>query len=502
MNRRLFLGSTLSAAVAAAIPGNAQAALLQSLTTVSSAVAAKTMSGGEVSIEAAALEEFKGELRGNLLMPGNPGYEAARRVLNPAIDKHPALVVQPRVPSDVSAAVNFARERELLLAVKCGGHSFSGKSTCDGGMQIDLSLLRGARVDTQRKRAFVAGGSLLGDLDYETMAHGLVTTAGTVSHTGVGGLALGGGFGRVGRKYGLTLDNIKGVDIIGADGVMRRASADENPELFWGIRGGGGNFGIVTMFDFGLHEMDRTVIGGDVIFPAERARDVLDFYAEYSQEAPDELQVDLVMVLPPGGQPGVVLLQPVWCGAHKDAEKALAPIAKLGEPIANTVGPTDYVKLQQSADDSDPRHGGMYLKGGFVTDITGKQIDAIADGFEAHPDRTTVFFYQQAGGAIARVPEDATAFSSRDAINGPAVVVSWNEGVDGKPHVDYIKEYWSTIEPFTRGFYTNGADWETQQAIDRNYRSNHARLVALKDRYDPGNLFRLNTNILPSTSPG
>ena len=501
MNRRRFLGSTLSAAVAASIPGGAQAALWQSLTTVSSAIAARTGDGREVSIEAAALDELKGELRGNLLMPGNAGYDAARRVLNPSIDKHPALVVQPRVPADVSTAVSFAREKDLLLAVKCGGHSFSGKSTCNGGMQIDLSLLRGARVDRQRKRAYVAGGSLLGDLDHETCAHGLVTTAGTVSHTGVGGLALGGGFGRVGRKYGLTLDNIKGVDIVAADGVMRRASADENPELFWGIRGGGGNFGIVTMFDFGLHEMDRTVIAGDVVFPFERAKDVFNFYAEYTQEAPDELQVDLVMVLPPGGQPGVVVLQPVWCGAHKDAEKALAPIAKLGQPIANSIGPKDYVELQKSADDSDPRHGGAYIKGGFVTDISGGQIDAILDGFEAHPDRATIFFYQQSGGAITRVPRDATAFANRDAINGPAVVVSWNPGVDREPHVDYIKSYWSTIERYTTGFYTNTGDFERQRDIDRNYAGNHARLVALKDRYDPTNLFRLNINVKPSGAP-
>ena len=470
------------------------------MTNVSSAIAAKTMEGEDTSIEAAVLDELKGELRGNLLMPGNAAYESARRVLNPNIDKHPALVVQPRVPADVSAAVNFAREQDLLLAVKCGGHSYSGKSTCNGGMQIDLSLLRGARVDRANKRAYVAGGSLLGDLDAETCAHGLVTTAGTVSHTGVGGLALGGGFGRVGRKYGLTLDNIKSIDIVSADGVMRHASADENPELFWGIRGGGGNFGVVTMFDFGLHEMDRTVIAGSVVFPIERAKDVFNFYVQFSQEAPDELQTDLVMVLPPGGQPGIVGLQPVWCGDHKDAEKALAPIGKLGEPMVNTIGPKDYVELQKSADDSDPRHGGMYIKGGFVTDITGGQIDAIVDGFEAHPDRATIFFYQQSGGAITRVPQDATAFSSRDAINGPAAVVSWNPGADRDLHVGWIKDYWSTIEPYTKGFYTNGADFETQQAIDQNYRDNHSRLVALKDQYDPGNLFRLNTNIKPSGS--
>lgn len=497
MNRRLFLGSTLSAAVAAALPGSTNASLLQALTTVSSSITGNTADGNEVTLEAAALEELKGELRGRLLLPGSDGYDLARRVLNPSIDKHPALVVQPRGAVDVSAAINFARERDLLVAVKCGGHSFSGKSTCDGGMQIDLGLLRGARVDRARKRAYVAGGSLLGDMDHECMAHGLVTTAGTVSHTGVGGLSLGGGFGRLARKYGLTLDNIKSVDIVTADGAVRHASADENPDLFWGIRGGGGNFGVVTMFEFGLHEMDRTVIGGDVVFSPDRAREILRFYAEYSQEAPDELSLDLIMSAPPGGEPGAVVIHAVYSGDHKDAEKVLAPLSKLSNPLANTIGPTDYVAIQRAWDNSDPRHGGDYIKGGFVTDITGAQVDAIVDGFEGHPDRATTFFYQQAGGAIGRVAEGATAFPNRNAVNGPAVVVSWNNGVDRDPHVKYIKSYWSDVERFTDGFYTNDTI-ESQKRINNNYRGNLARLTDLKDRYDPTNLLRLNTNVRPS----
>ncbi len=499
MNRRHFCGGAVSAAVAAALPGSAQAALWQSLTTVSTGIAARTGGGDEVTLEAAAVEELKGALRGNLLLPGNAGYDAARRVLNPGIDKHPALVVQPSGPADVSTAVEFAAERKLSLAVKCGGHSFSGKSTCDGGLQIDLSTMRGARVDRDAKRAYVLGGSLLGDLDHEAMAQGLVTTAGTVSHTGVGGLTLGGGFGRLARKYGLALDNIKSVDIVTADGVLRHASAEENPELYWGVRGGGGNFGVVTMFEFALHEMDRTVIAGDVVFPPARAKDVLRFYADYSQEAPDELSLDLIMPGPPGDEPGVVVIHAVWSGDHSKADAIFAPLVKFG-PLANTIGPVDYVALQSMWDDSDPRHGGDYLKSGFVTDIDDAQIDTILDGFERHPDRSTVFFYQQAGGAIARVAEDATAFPNRSAVNGPMVVVSWNQGVDAEPHVDYIKSYWSTIEKFTDGFYTNVGELESQADVNRNYRGNYARLVKLKDRYDPGNLFRLNTNVRPSAT--
>ncbi len=501
MNRRHFLGTTLSAAVAAALPAGASAGpLLKALTTISSSLVAKTGGGDEVTIEEAALKELKGALRGNLLLADSEGYDVARRVLNPYIDKHPALIVQPSGAADVASAVTFARDNDLLVAVKCGGHSFSGKSTCDGGMQIDLSLMRGARVDRANKRAYVAGGSLLGDLDHEAMAHGLVTTAGTVSHTGVGGLSLGGGFGRLARKHGLTLDNIKSVDIVTADGKLRHASADENPDLFWGVRGGGGNFGVVTNFEFGLHEMDRTVIGGDVVFPIERLRELMSFYADYSLAAPDELSVDFIAFAPPGGAPPAVVMHAVWSGDHGDADKVLEPLTRLSEPLANTLGPQDYVALQRMWDNSDPRHGGGYLKSGFVSDITPKQMDAIADGFEGHPDRATNFFYQQSGGAINRVAEDATAFPNRNAVNGPAIIVSWNQGAEAEPHVDYIRSYWSTVEPFTDGFYTNTGDFETQARVNSNYRGNHARLVKLKDRYDPGNLFRLNMNVQPSGS--
>ena len=503
MNRRHFLGSSLSAAVAAALPGSVYGnALLQSLTTVSSSIVGLSGNGDEVTLEESALNELKGALRGQLLLAGNDGYDAARRVLNPSIDKHPALIVRPSGAADVATAVTFANERQLLVAVKCGGHSFSGKSTCDGGMQIDLSLMRGARVDRHGQRAHVAGGSLLGDLDHESMAQGLVTTAGTVSHTGVGGLSLGGGFGRLARKYGLALDNIKSVDIVTADGVIRHASADENPDLFWGIRGGGGNFGIVTSFEFGLHEMNRTVIGGDVVFPIDRAKEVMRNYADYSQDAPDELSLDLIMATPPGGESGAILIHAVYSGDQSGAEKALAPLTKISEPLANTIGPIDYVALQRVWDNSDPRHGGDYIKSGFVTEISGAQINAVVDGFEGDPDRSTTFFYGHSGGAINRVAENATAFPNRNAIASPTVVVSWNEGADPEPHIKYIRSYWPTIGKFADGFYTNTGDYETQENLNKNYRGNYKRLVELKDRYDPGNLFRLNANVQPSTKTG
>lgn len=492
MNRRHFLSSTLSAAVAAGIPGTV-------LANVSSSIVGRSGNGEEVTIEESVLKELKAALRGQLLLSGNNGYDDARRVLNRSIDKYPALIVRPSGAADVATAVRFANERNLLVAVKCGGHSFSGKSTCDGGLQIDLSMIRGARVDRNSRRAHVGGGSLLADLDHESMAQGLVTTAGTVSHTGVGGLTLGGGFGRLARKYGLALDNIKSVDIVTADGVLRHASAEENQDLYWGVRGGGGNFGVVTSFEFGLHQMNRTVIGGDIVFSPDRAKQIMRDYADYSQEAPDELSLDLILAAPANGKPGALVIHAVYSGEHADADKFIAPLTKFGAPIANSIGPVDYVALQKSYDNSDPRHGGDYLKSGFVTEISDSQINTIVDGFEAHPDRSSLFFYGQSGGAINRVTENATAFPNRDAVSAPTVVVSWNAGADPEPHIRYIRSYWGGIEKFTNGFYTNQGDFETQAKVNSNYGGNLDRLVKLKDRYDPGNLFRLNANVRPST---
>lgn len=499
MNRRNFVNGTLASAVAASIPGQQSfASLFTALTTITSSIPAITGDGGEVELEEAALKELQESLRGNLLLSGSEAYEKARRVLNPSIDKHPALVVQPTGAADIAHAVTFARERGLLLAVKCGGHSFSGKSTCEGGMQIDLSLRRNVRVDRDNKTAYVSGGSLLGDMDHECMSQGLVTTAGTVSHTGVGGLTLGGGFGRLARKFGLTLDNVLGVDIVTADGQLKHANAQENQDLYWGVRGGGGNFGIVTSFEFKLHEMSPQVIGGDVVFPLDRAREALKFYADYSASAPDELSLDFVMLAPPGGQPGVALIHAVYSGDKGKAERILAPLNKLKEPLNYSIRAIDYLAIQRAWDNSDPRHGGDYLKSGFVTEIDDKQIDAIVDGFESHPDRATNFFYQQSGGAISRVAEDATAFAHRYAINSPAVIASWNPDVNPEPHIAYLREYWSTIEPYTHGFYTNVEEDVSQQALNKNYRGNYERLVALKTKYDPENLFRLNANVRPA----
>ena len=497
MNRRNFLRSTLAAGLV--LPsGSALAAVYHALTQVAADVAAVKGAGGEVMLPQAAVQGLSDSLRGPLLLPGNEGYDIARRVMNGSIDRHPALIAQCMGAADVSRAVRFAREYDLLVAVKCGGHSFSGKSTCDGGLQIDLSLLQGVRVDPVARTARVAGGSLLGSMDAETMGFGLVTTAGTVSHTGVGGLTLGGGFGRVGRRFGLALDNVLSVDIITADGVFRRASKDENPDLYWGVRGGGGNFGVVTSFEFQLHPMDRQVIGGEIVFPIEQARDILRFYAEYSAEAPDELYLDFSMAKDPGDEPGIALLHACYSGPQDQAEKVLGPIRKAGKPLKDGITAVDYTAIQKSWDWSDPRAVGSYLKSGFVDGISTSTVDYLVDGFDPDPTRRTSVFFQQSGGAIGRVPAAATAFAHRAATHNMFCTVSWDPAQDPTGHIAYLRNWWSKLEPATNGWYTVEIADQSFSKVRQNYQGNFDRLVDVKGRYDPTNLFRLNANVPPS----
>ncbi len=495
MDRRDFLKSSIAAALGASL---ANSRALAALTPVSADIEAVTGNGAKVVLARSDVQVLRDSLRGALLLPGQPGYDEARRVLNASIDKHPALVVQPSGAADVRTAVTFARQHNMLLAVKCGGHSYAGKSTCEGGMQIDLSRFRAVRIDPDARIAYVAGGSLLGELDHEAMSVGLVTTAGTVSHTGVGGLTLGAGFGRLARRFGLALDNVRGVDIVTADGRLLHASAEENPDLFWGVRGGGGNFGVVTTFEFALHPMSRQVIGGEIVFPISRARELLDFFANYSPGAPDDLYCDAVMSAPPGGKDGVFLIEVCYSGPAGDADRVLAPLRKLGKPLKDSIKPVDYVQLQRSGDRTDPRNEGQYLKSGFIDDFPPGLVTALMDGFQPDPGRSTTVFFQHSGGAIGRVAPDATAFPHRRSKLNRFAVVTWPMDSDAAPHIAYVKNYWARLQPFTDGYYTNEVAFEPQRQVDENYQGNIGRLTELKNKYDPTNLFRLNANVKPT----
>lgn len=499
MKRRHFLQTSAAAAVAASFPSSqALAAAVAALSEVTTDVNAVTGSGAQVTLEQASIKELSDSLHGRLLLPGAEGYDSARRVINPTIDKFPALVVQPSGAADIMSAVTFARERELLVAVKCGGHSFSGKSTCNGGMQIDLSSFRGAQIDLESRTAYVAGGSLLGELDHESMAQGLVTTAGTVSHTGVGGLTLGGGFGRLARRFGLALDNVTAVDIVTADGKLVHADANNHPDLFWGVRGGGGNFGVVTNFEFRLHPMQRTVIGGDIIYPLDKLKDVLSFYADYVAEAPDDLYLDFGVFSKPGTEEGGVLLSTCYSGPEREAEAIYTRIGKVATPVFDGTSAIDYVALQKSWDDTDPRSTGSYIKSGFINEFPDLLVSTIAQNFKTFNERGTTLFFQHAGGAIRRVPADATAFAHRKSIANMFAVVEWPIGESRDSHVRYIREYWKGLEPFTDGWYTNDVDEQAAGTVNRNYQGNYERLVQVKDTYDPTNLFRLNANVRPT----
>lgn len=504
MKRRSFIRSTMAAAAAATLPSPRSLSAATRFEALSRStlrdVTAVTGDGREVTLSSSAIDELGKRLRGRVLLAGDDGYEDARHVLNPSFDKYPALITQVTGVADIRIAVDFAREHGgLLTAVKCGGHSASGKSTCNRGMMIDLSPFRDVRVDPFAQTARVTGGSLLGQLDHETMAYDLVTPMGTVSHTGVGGLVTGGGFGRLARRFGMSIDNLLSVDVVTADGQLRHASATENPDLFWGVRGGGGNFGIVTSFEFGLHSMQRRVLGGMILYPLSGAREVLRFYGEYAPEAPDELQLDVAVVQPAGGEPGFAGFAVCYSGRPGDVERVLKPVRAIGTPVADNVGPMDYVELQRSGDTDDPRAQAAYLKSGFIPELPTSLVDAIVDGFEGHPDRRTQVLFQQSGGAISRVSSDESAFSQRDAIANMMGSVDWPREGDPSEHVAWIRAFWEPLDPYTTGFYINDADPDaSRMATVQAYRENHARLVQVKNRYDPTNLFRLNSNIEPT----
>jgi FAD/FMN-containing dehydrogenase len=499
LSRRRFLGSAAFAAAASLPVTRAWPAILGPSPSIDRDLEAVTGDGKSITLKRAEVQALGESLRGNLLLQGHPAYDPSRRVWNAQMDKRPAFIVQPRGAADVRKAVQFARASNLLVAVKCGGHSPAGKSTCERGMLLDLSLLRGVQVDAGARIAHVAGGSLLGDLDHEAMAHGLVTTAGTVSHTGVGGLTLGGGFGRVARRFGLALDNVRSVEIVTGQGEILRASAQENPELYWGVRGGGGNFGVVTSFDFDLHPMQRQVVGGMIMFPLEQAKSVLSFYSEYEGEAPDDLYLSGVIVSNAGlsGFSGVGFVV-CYSGPPGGADAILRKIRSAGTPIMDQLEPIDYVALQRSGDLDEKRAIGSYTKTGFVKGISPQLIDAMISGLQPHPERATVVGFQHCGGAIARIAPDATAFPHRGIHATSLLTADWLATADPVPHLDWLRKFWRSIEPHTDGFYTNDVIDETQKQVDENYLGNYPRLVALKNRYDPTNLFRLNANVRPT----
>jgi FAD/FMN-containing dehydrogenase len=494
MKRRTLLQA--AAGMAALWPARS---LLAQVTAAGSELAAKTLAGDATTLSLADIEGLAAGLRGRLILPGQAGYDDARRVWNAMIDRRPALIARCASPSDVMQVVNFAREHDLLTAVRCGGHSASGKSTCDGGIVIDLTPMQSVRVDPAARLARVEGGALLRHLDRETRAFGLVTTAGTVSHTGVGGLTLGGGLGRVGRRFGLACDNLRSVDVVTAAGQLVTASDAENADLLWGLRGGGGNFGVATSFEFRLHPMDPMVLAGDVAWPFSKAREVMRFYAEYAAAAPDELNADLYTFTTPDGQP-MIGSELVWSADHERGERALAPYRSFSSPVIDTIRAVPYVEVQSQHDQRLANGIRDYRKSGFVVNLTDAVIDALLATLRAAPPGLVRLSSQQSGGAIGRRAVDATAFPNREGRHWISLASSFKAPSEDEARIAAVRGAWKPIEPLTKGFYVNAMTEDEYAKVHSNYGPNYARLTQLKRKYDPGNLFRLNANVVPAAT--
>ena len=450
------------------------------------------MDGNEISIESAAVDEFRESLKGQLFLQGDEGYAAAKKVWNGMFDdKKPALVAQCASTEDAANAVNFARERGLLLSVKCGGHSFPGKSTSDGGLMIDLSPMHAVDVDPVNMKARVGGGALLANVDTATLPHNLVTTTGSVSHTGVGGFTLGGGMGRTDRLTGLAIDNLLAATVVTAEGKVVRASEDENADLFWGLRGGGGNFGVVTEFVFRLHPFNPTIYGGDLVFPADR--ETMQFYAEMLDSVPDEANIEPFFV---PGEDGRMLnaIGVTWSGDHKAGEKALAPLQKHPGLIAGELGAKSYAVIQTQWDAATAHGAQNYLKSGFFDELTPDIIEIMMDF--VNRGKTGAWF-QHLGGATARVAPDATAFAHRKVAVNFGIGYTSNDPAQNEAGIAAVREFYGALEPHMGGFYTN-LHQDTEEKIWGNYGPNFPRLVELKNKYDPTNLFRLNANVKPT----
>ena len=490
MDRRQFCRSAVAAGVATAfLPACGKKVPVA--TQADTGITAVSLDGSEIELTKAAIKELGNSMSGPVMLSGHPQYDSARTIWNGMHDKHPALIARCMNAEDVSNAVSFARDNSVLVAVRGGGHSWPGKSVCDGGLMIDLSLMNSATADADSRRARAQGGALLNNLDTAALEKGMVTTAGVVSHTGCGGFTLGGGFGRLNRKYGLTIDNVTGARIVTADGQMRWISADQEPDLFWAIRGGGGNFGVVTEFEYQLHPFDRNVLSGNIVWPLEQARDVLEFYAEWSAGLSDELYVGPTLARMPEVGDSVVM-EVVYNGDPAAGEKELAPLRAIGKPLVDGVAVQDYMVMQTSADAMMAHGVRSYAKNGMIKAWSQGLVDTIIDAFDPRVFLTN----HVAGGAVSRVGETDTAFPHRNAELMLVFVTGWGDAAMDQEMIQATRDQYAALEPYMGGYYDN-IEFDGDEAAG-NYGPAYNRLARIKGQYDPGNLFRLNSNIEPA----
>jgi FAD/FMN-containing dehydrogenase len=463
----------------------------------------------QLALDAEAVQGFVAGVRGPVIQAGDEGYDGARAIWNGLIDRKPALIVQCSGAADVVDAVNFARERDLLLSIKAGGHNVAGNAVNDGGLVIDLSQMRGVHVDASTRTVRAHGGATWGDADRESQLFGLAVPGGLISTTGIAGLTLHGGIGHLRRKYGLSIDNLLSVDIVTADGQLRRASATENEDLFWAVRGAGSNFGVVTSFDFQAHPVGPMVMVGAIFYPQEDGRDVVASWRDYMAGAPDELSAVLFFWNVPPGEPfptehhgkPVVVVAAVYSGAVEDGESIVQPLRELGQPLIDLSGPWPWLGLQSGFDALFPKGAFYYWKSRALPELSDAAIDEIAEWATRRPSPLTDITIWHHGGAMSRVGETETAYAGRDApflVTGEA---SWTEPAQTDGAIAWARGFWDAMSRYsTGGLYLNfpGFGEERDELVRAGYGANYERLAALKAEYDPGNLFRMNLNIAPA----
>ena len=451
------------------------------------------------------IERLREQVSGAVITSEDEGYEEARRVYNAMIDRRPRVVVRCTQAGDVAAAVGFARDNELAVAVRGGGHSVPGFGTGDDAVVVDLSGMRDVSVDPERRTARAQGGATWGNFNDATHAHGLATTGGIVSTTGIGGLTLGGGIGYLARGVGLSCDNLISAEVVTADGASIKASERESEDLFWALRGGGGNFGVVTSFEYRLHPV-REIYGGPIFFELDQARNLLEFYRDFIKDAPEEMggfpafQIAPPLPFIPADRHGdkFAIFVACWAGPVDQGERALAPLHDVAPVVAEHVGPMPYPALNSAFDGLYPPGLHHYWKANFVTDLTDEAIDAhVEHGSQVPVLQSTVHFYP-INGACHRVAPDATAFAYREANFATVIAGMWPDATQDEANINWVRDYYMATAPLSEdGGYINFMSGDDQDRIRSNYKGNYERLVAAKRKYDPGNMFRLNQNIRP-----
>jgi FAD/FMN-containing dehydrogenase len=453
----------------------------------------------EQALHPTVLQDLKAHLHGELICPNDSDYDASRKVWNGMIDKYPALIVRCADVVDVFNTIQFTRDHHGLAAVRSGGHSISGSSVCNGGMVIDLSCMKGIRINPEKRTAWAQAGLTLGEFVQATQAGGLATTTGTVGGTGLAGLTLGGGLGWFMGKYGLTIDNLLSVDLVTADGQVLRVSCSEHPDLFWGVRGGGGNFGIVTAFEFQLHPVGP-VLAGKVVYPVERAREVLRFYREYTSDAPDELTAYACLSTTPDGLP-TIAISLCYCGPLEEGERVISPVRRFGLPMADLIRPKSYLNMITLADLGAPAGRCYYEKARTLSDLSDEAIKTVVEYGTASTSPFSQVLIQHVHGAASRVDPSEIAFALREESYVMSIVATWNGGEASQTnqHIEWTRAFWRAMEPFaSSGVYANFLGEEGDGRVRAAYGINYERLVALKNRYDPTNFFALNQNIKPT----